>query len=513
MLFSIFYLVLLMGFSIRKTVILIVIFLIILNPTSTSYLKAANTCEKVSTSYLMENLTKMNLDFIMPNDVISEDEEIGNQEVFWSVDIGARMYVQKLSTLLSVGEKCYVYMANETIAAIGESTAISRCNFYRNGFDDVIYDKNVEFMGHPDGRFGDIDGDPKVTIFIVDTKGSGGFYLQKDEIATHPYSNLREMIYIDQRFATSPVALMTIMHEFNHLIWFNNEMDEGHFLLEGAAEFSVFYAGYTSDWGNLTGYTNLFSENHQQSLLSFHLIEGRPLMEDYGKSYLFILYLVEQFGIDFLSNLVLAQQDGPLGVDYALEETGSNATFNEVFFDWITACSIDSEDYANGKYGFINVDFTVVPNDVISNYPLQRNDVIHYPYGFHVKKLVQPPDNFTFSITNPYPSYSLGVSIALHDQSGWHVNQLLHSESSELISINVSGQEISEAYIVTSLMQENTPTSFIDFIDVGNETYLTLDYLIVEGHDQTSKVNGYLLGIVFSMIVILYSKKIIKRKK
>lgn len=287
-------------------------------------------------------------------------------------------------------------------------------------------------------------------------------------------------------------------------------MDEGHFLLEGAAEFSIFYAGYTYDWGNLTGHTNLFSENHQQSLLSFHLIGGRPLMEDYGKSYLFILYLVEQFGIDFLSNLVLAHPDGPLGVDFALNETGSNAKFNDVFLNWITTCSIDSESFALGKYGFINVDFTVVPDDVISNYPLQRSDVIHYPYGFHVKKLVQPPDNFTFSITNPYPIYSMGVSIALHDQSGWHVVQSLHSDNSELISINISGEEISEAYIITSLMSENTPETFID---IGDESFLTIDYLIIEGHNQTSKVDNYHLGIVFSMIVVLYATKIIKKKK
>ncbi|NHJ32880.1 MAG: hypothetical protein FK732_08455, partial [Asgard group archaeon] len=354
-----------------------------------------STNEKVSSHFLDVYVPVKTIEFVKPEFVVVQDEEIGNQEVFWSLDIGMRMYVQKLATLLSVGDKCYVYMANETITAIGESIAISRCNFYRNEFDDVIYDKNIEFMGHPDGRFGDIDGDPKVTIFIVDTNGSGGFYLQKDEIASNPYSNHREMIYIDQRFGTSPVALMTIMHEFNHLIWFNNEMDEGHFLLEGAAEFSVFYAGYTYDWGNLTGFTNLFSENHQRSLLSFHLIDGRPMLEDYGQSYLFILYLVEQFGIEIVRNLVLALPDGPLGVDFALNETGSNMKFNDVFLDWITTCTIDSENFALGKYGFKNVDFTVVPDDVISNYPLQRSDVIHYPYGFHVKKLVQPPDNFT----------------------------------------------------------------------------------------------------------------------
>lgn len=475
--------------------------------------KETSTKEKLSSFYLDEYILERNTDFVKPKDVVAQDEEIGNQEVFWSLDVGAGMYVQKLATLLSVGEKCYVYMANETIAAIGESTAISRSNYYRNEFDDVIYDKNVEFMGHPDGRFGDIDGDPKVTIFVVPLNGAGGLYLQKDELANSTYTNLREMIYIDSSLGARVGALMTIMHEFNHLIWFNNEMDEGHFLLEGAAEFSIFYAGYISDWGNLTYHANIFSENHQRSLLSFHLNTHIPLSEDYGGSYLFILYLVEQYGIDFLRDLVLARPDGPLGVDHALNETGSDAKFNDVFLEWITACSIDLEDTTLTEYGFTNVDFTVIPDDVISNYPLQRSDVIHYPYGFHVKKLVQPPDNFTFSITNPYPTFSMGISIAIHDQNGWHVMQSLHSENSELICINVSGEEITEAYITTSLMLENTPEIFIDFIDVGDETYLTLDYLIIEGHDQTSKVNNYLLAFVFSMIVILYSTKIIKRKK
>lgn len=502
-----------MGFSIRKAFILTIVFLIILNLTNTSYLNTANICEKVSVPKLEEKLIKMNLDFIKSKNAISESEEVGNQETFWSLNLQAGLYVQKLATLLSVGEKCYVYMANETIVDIGETTAISTCNFYRDEFDAVIYDKNIEFMGHPDGRFGDIDGDPKVTIFVAPLNGAGGLYLQKDELANHTYSNLREMIYIDSSLGARDGALMTIMHEFNHLIWFNYEMDEGHFLLEGAAEFAIFYAGYTSANGNLNWHTNTFYENHQRSLLSFHLNNYIPLSEDYGGSYLYILYLVEQFGIDYLRKLVLARPDGPLGVDFALDEIGSNATFNEVFLNWITACSIDSETYANGRYGFTNVDFTVLPDDTISDYPHQESNVIHYPYGFHVKKLVHPPDNFTFSITNPYPEYSMGLSIALYDQSGWQVMQSLHSESNELISIDISGEEVSVVYIITSLMQENTPTYFIDFINVGSETYLNLDYSIIEGHGQTSVVRNYLLVTVFSLILILFQVKMKKRKK
>lgn len=502
-----------MGLSFRKIFILSFVFLIILNPMSISVVKETSTKESASKFCLDELILEGFTDFAKLEHVVVQDEEIGNQEVFWSLDVGAGMYVQKLATLLSVGEKCYVYMANETITSIGESAAISRCNYYRNEFDDVIYDKNIEFMGHPDGRFGDIDGDPKVTIFIVDTNGAGGLYLQKDELANSTYSNLREMFYIDSRLGTREGALMTIMHEFNHLIWFNNEMDEGHFLLEGVAEFSIYYAGYTAGWGNLTGATNLFRDNHQRSLLSFHLSGNIPLMEDYGESYLFILYLVEQFGIEIVQELVLARPDGPLGVDLALNETGSNEKFNDVFFNWITACAIDSEDYAAGKYGFKNVDFTVTSDDVVSNYPHQKSNVIHYPYGFHVKKLVQPPDDFTFSITNPSPDYSLGISIALHDQNGWQVTHSLHSESDELISINVSGEETSVVYIITSVMKENTPTYFIDFITVGSETYRTLDYSIIEGHNQTSITKNYLLGTVFSLILILFCLKIKSKRK
>jgi len=114
--------------------------------------------------------------------ISKNDEEIGNQEIFWSLDVLGGLYVQKRATLLSVGEKCYIYMANETIEEIGQSTAISNCNYYKDEFDAVIYDKNIEFMGHPDGRIGDIDGDPKVTVLIVELNGAGGVYLQKDDI-------------------------------------------------------------------------------------------------------------------------------------------------------------------------------------------------------------------------------------------------------------------------------------------------------------------------------------------
>ena len=501
--------------SIFLTIIILLFSYLIVSSCSTTYILNLNDkiAEKINYDFIFDKAYE---ESVIVN--INASEEFGNQEVFWSLDVGNSIYVQKRATLLSIGEKCYVYFANETISTIGESTAISRSNYYRDEFDDLIYEKNVELMGSPDGRIGDIDGDPKVTIFVVPLNGAGGLYLQKDEV-TGLYSNCREMIYIDSSLGATKGALMTIMHEFNHLIWFNNEMDEGHFLLEGVAEFAVYFGGYlsspTNNPGiNLTWHTNNFKINHQKSLLSFYLDNNSPFSEDYGQSYMFMFYLVEQFGIDFLKELVLTLLDGPKGIDYALKATDNNITFNEVYLNWITACAIDQETIADGVYSFRNADFVVDPNNIISNYPTQESNIKHYPYGCHVMKLLNPPDNFKLTVTNPNPTYSLGVSIAFIDQKGWHVHQSVYSDENELINIGLTGWNIEEAYICTSLISQKTPDTFIDFIEIENEQSFLLDFSILEGLvDETTNSSNLSSFISTSILVTIITIIQIKKKK
>jgi len=68
------------------------------------------------------------------------------------------------------------------ITQIGQNSAISRCEYYRDEFDHNIYPKNIEYMGSPDGTMGDIDGDPKVTILFYPIKGGGGYYLESNKV-------------------------------------------------------------------------------------------------------------------------------------------------------------------------------------------------------------------------------------------------------------------------------------------------------------------------------------------
>ncbi|MFW9810526.1 MAG: hypothetical protein ACFFE6_14200, partial [Candidatus Thorarchaeota archaeon] len=176
-------------------------------------------------------------------------ESFGDQQAFWTyLSRPESMELTAVNaTLLSVGDYCYVYMANETIDLLGESAAISKCSQLGQYFDDAIYPKAVELAGSPDGYLGDIDGDPRVTLFLaplVRYMGNAylGFHVPWDD-CPFPFSNRREMVFIESERDLNETVLITI-HEFNHLIWDNYEIDEADFLDEGLANLAIDYTGY-----------------------------------------------------------------------------------------------------------------------------------------------------------------------------------------------------------------------------------------------------------------------------
>ncbi|MGD9396871.1 MAG: hypothetical protein PVJ05_10620, partial [Candidatus Thorarchaeota archaeon] len=176
-------------------------------------------------------------------------ESFGDQQSFWTyLSRPESMALTAVNaTLLSVGDSCYVYMANESIERLGEVAAIAKCSQLGQVFDDVIYPKAVELAGSPDGHLGDIDGDPRVTLFLaplVRYMGNAylGFHVPWDE-CPFPFSNRREMVYIEAERDFNETVCITI-HEFNHFLWDNYEFDEADFLMEGLANLAIDYTGY-----------------------------------------------------------------------------------------------------------------------------------------------------------------------------------------------------------------------------------------------------------------------------
>ncbi|MCK5047023.1 MAG: hypothetical protein KAS22_10620, partial [Candidatus Heimdallarchaeota archaeon] len=151
----------------------------------------------------------------------NKGESLGEQHTFWVVDPSTGNYEQVTAKLLSIGQYCYIYVDLTTINEIGETEATERSNRYSSEFDSIMYPNNLELVGHPDGLLGDIDGDPKITV-LFSPESYGGAYFFKDDDPTHPYSNNREMVYIHSNLNEQRIY-SNLIHELNHLIWFNHE--------------------------------------------------------------------------------------------------------------------------------------------------------------------------------------------------------------------------------------------------------------------------------------------------
>ncbi len=467
-----------------------------------------------------ENRLKFVEEQIEHHSKIQAFESIGNQEDFWTANLDAGEWFQVRATLLAFGEHCYIYMDNRTISSMGQSQAIERCEILSSEFDRVVYPKNFELMGSPNGTLGDIDGDPRITVFLV--QGVGSYYLQNNEIAGRSYSNNREMVYV----ATGMQLVNTIAvmcHETNHLFLFNYDLNEAIFFVEGLAEFSMYYAGYMSNYSFMQGgmTLNVTMSAYQYSLYPsvsmFFFDENYNSYSSYGAGYIFWFYIAEKYGIQIIRDLVpIDHLDGCSALEHVLLNHGYNISFNEVFLDFITACTIDELGIYNDLYGFQNADYSINALTSINQYPYSITDIKHRYYNIEIKELSEVPDIFTISLETPVPTRSLGVVTIIHDENGWNVTQLILTGDGSTAQLFCEGENIIEAYIITSLVREGTPNAPNTWME---SPYNLLDFSINEGYpsDRTNKTNMTFLTLLPLLLITVHlskkSKAFVGRRK
>ena len=395
------------------------------------------------------------------------EQEVGDNRSFWAYDFDENEYYFINASLLAIGVYSLVYIEDYLITTLGEAEATNRAELYRDEFDSNIYPKVTDLAGHPNGSLGDIDGDPRIYILITNNPMS--CYLQSNELDV-PHSNKCEMIYI---YYYCYDILETIAHEFDHLIWFNNEFDEVHFLLEGLAEYASYYAGYFPNH-NLSIRAPYFINNIHDSLIYFE-VES----QDYGACYLFAFYLAEKYGVQFLRSLVNQTADGALGLEDSLSAAGFNITFNELYLDWMTALTINEDGFANDRFCYRDIDATIQDYTTIDTLPFEDDNLPLYCYGSKVYRIAFPPDNFVVEMTQPGNAVS-GISIAYHDNFGWHVQQAQNRGTSAL---SLDGSSIDTAYVIVSHLFSDTPGGDIDF---GSGTLESVGVSMYEAEEETS---------------------------
>ncbi len=163
----------------------------------------------------------------------------------------------------------------------------------------------------------------------------------------------------------------TVAHELEHLIHNDMDSDELSWVDEGLADMAQYVNGFGHDDGHIVYYLAY----HRTSLTLW----GGGL-EDYGASYLFQLYLLENFGEKdevtekwdpaWTRKLVAEPLNSIAGV-----EAATGASFNDLYDSWILANYIDNPDGTgpgDWPLGYYEIDLTPYVSPTYGPWSIQR---------------------------------------------------------------------------------------------------------------------------------------------
>lgn len=286
-------------------------------------------------------------------------------------------------TLRSVGENVEIWVANDLSFPAGDPRPAqvvtqAQVDKLKNEFDGNIYPKATDFFGTPDKHDGSKSPLPEMVGLPGDYyAGSDKVIMLVDNIIDDNYNDPsypffvagfywqtlenyidRNIITIDSRDWETRLENTfygTTIHEFQHLIQADNDSDEESWINEGLSTFSEYLGGYGSDDRSI----NFYLDHPENSLVNWDEHQaagtGPETIADYGQVYLFMLYMNDKFGKEFIRKLALNETNGLNSVNETLRTSGQKLDFEDVYNRFITALAIDSDKPGNGIYNFDSI--------------------------------------------------------------------------------------------------------------------------------------------------------------
>ena len=200
----------------------------------------------------------------------------------------------------------------------------------------------------------------KVTILFHSLKeGARGYVRNIDgyEKVIAPYSNQREIVYLNVETIKDDLLKSYLAHEFSHLIQFNQKerklgTPEEVWLNELRAEYAPTIMGY-----NNTSNENNYLRSRVRSFLNrptASLTQWNNDSYDYGIVSVFGHYLVDHYGAEILTeSLKNSNKVGIESIEETLKKKGINDTFEDIFTNW-TVASYVNDCSLGDKYCYKN---------------------------------------------------------------------------------------------------------------------------------------------------------------
>jgi immune inhibitor A len=213
-----------------------------------------------------------------------------------------------------------------------------------------------------------IDNDRRVHFLLVDEDDYGGTFgyfssINEFPTALQPNSNQKEMLVINTARARldSDSSAGKLAHELQHLIHWNLDPNEDLWLNEAMGELAYFFTG-APEPSSALGLTNAeyFAENPDMQLTSRperrYGEEDKSTYIHYAGEKLFMIYLLEQFGPQFIKDLANNPNPGVFSIQEELDKLPGSPRFEDVFANWLVANLIDRPQIDEGQYGYADHD-------------------------------------------------------------------------------------------------------------------------------------------------------------
>jgi immune inhibitor A len=238
-----------------------------------------------------------------------------------------------------------------------------------------------------------VDGDPHVyvvhsaaTAICAVTEANTnqcrilGYFSSTDELpaAVEPHSNQHEMFVmnIDAGGLGGQDYLLTLAHEFRHMIEYNYDRHDDGWEVEGTAMMAEDLLGYPRVPGR---YGNNFTGNTDLQLNTWSEDNAIP---HYGQGYIFSRYIFQRFGQEFYTAWVQNPDRGFFALDTVLKAFGIDLDAHTLWLNWTTAVSLLGFKNVPTEYSFGD-GFYVNPTRLITvnSYPKTVQQQVDQ-YGF-----------------------------------------------------------------------------------------------------------------------------------
>src|SRR5688572_3051502 len=273
--------------------------------------------------------------------------QVGDRREFWTHNDSASQFNRITAELMFISEHAYLWQDVDSQAINGLGEIATEKDWASAGESlDSSYDLVRAVFGSE--MTPGLDGDKRLFVIHSDSIGNvGGYFGQTDQLPVEieAHSNVGQYFYISNTGSSgiaSDYYKEVLAHEFQHMILKNVDPNEEGWMNEGSGMFAQQAAG-------MRGH-NFVAEYLIKPDQSLWYWSGKQ--QDYGQSYLFLDYLYEQLGEDFIKQMVANPANGFVSIDETLKKIDSPRTTNDLYADAMTAAFFNNPELADGQYAY-----------------------------------------------------------------------------------------------------------------------------------------------------------------